>query len=235
MLKTHNLSLLHKGRLLIDRVSLHLPPKQIHLLIGLNGAGKSTLLKLFSGLLQPTEGKILLEGSPLNVLERRVISQKATLIPQGSLPTFSYSVGEMVQMGSYPRGKSCTLQEIKEALTAAGVLHLIDRPIEELSAGERQRVYLARALVTGAPLLLLDEPTASLDPYHQLKIWELLKKLQAAGRTLVIATHDLAAARRYGNTVALLQEGRLFCHGEVAKVLTEEKLNATLGVYSTDV
>lgn len=235
MLRVNNLSLLHKDRLIIDRISLHLEPKQIHLLIGLNGAGKSTLLKLFAGLLKPTEGEILLEETPLHSLERRAISQKATLIPQASLPTFSYSVEEMIQMGSYPRGKSCTQQEIKEALEAAGVLHLIGRPIEELSAGERQRVYLARALVTGASLLLLDEPTASLDPYHQLRIWELLKKLQNAGRTLVIATHDLTAARRYGNTAALLQEGRLFCHGQVSRVLTEEQLNATLGVCSIGV
>lgn len=229
MLKAQSLTLVHKNRLLIDRISLHFTPKQMHLLIGLNGAGKSTLLKLFAGLLQPTEGTLLLEDSPLNTLERRTLSQKVTLIPQPSLPTFSYSVMEMVQMGSYPRSKSCTLQEIKEALTAVGVLRLIDRPIEELSAGERQRVYLARALVTGASLLLLDEPTASLDPYHQLKIWELLKQLQTSGRTLVIATHDLSAARRYGDTAALLQGGRVLYHGMVSEALTEEKLHATLG------
>ncbi len=175
-------------------------------LLGPNGAGKSTLLKLMAGLVFPGSGQILLEGKPLGEMAFRERAQKIAYVPQSTRFTYPLSVMEIVEMGRHPYlGRFKPLgrgdREICEkALSLCDALEFKDRSYEELSGGERQRVLLASALAQTPQVLLLDEPTLSLDLSHQILLFEIIQKLhREEGLTVVVATHELNLAGRFLN------------------------------------
>ena len=199
-------------------------------LLGPNGCGKTTLLKLFAGVLTPQAGALTLGGHRLDRMSRRDIARSISVVPQETAPTFEYTALEMVLMGRHPHLGPFELEGprdvaiAREALAATGAAHLTMRPYSSLSGGEKQRVVIASALAQATDVLLLDEPTASLDLSAQLEVAALLSRLNRERRvTMVLATHDLNLAASVCDTLVLLREGRVLAQG-----LTSEVLNAPM-------
>jgi len=222
-----------RGRTIVDAMSLSVSSGAIVGLLGPNGAGKTTLLRLLTGTLTPTAGQIRYQGTPLAQLSRREIARHIAVVPQETHSTFDYSAFDIVMMGRYPHLGAFELEGpadfaiAREAMTATGTVDLGDRPYATLSGGEKQRVVIAGALAQAADVLLLDEPTASLDPRFQLEIAELLRRLNADRQTtMVVSTHDLNFAASICTDLALIRQGRMIAQGSVREVLTRERIRA---------
>jgi iron complex transport system ATP-binding protein len=196
-------------------------------LLGPNGCGKTTLLKLLSGVLQPHRGAVSLNGVPLAGQSRREIARHLAVVPQETHPAFDYTVMEMVLMGRHPHLGPLELEGpsdlalAREAMAATGTEHLAARAYMTLSGGEKQRVVIASALTQLPEVLLLDEPTASLDLGYQLEVASLLRRLNRdRGVTMVLATHDLNLAASLCDRLILLRDGRSVAQGPTREVLT---------------
>lgn len=220
-------------------VSMEVVPGEILAIVGPNGSGKSTLLRLLSGAMRPWQGAVELEGHPLHSIERRALARKIATVAQENTVAFRFTVLEIVLMGRAPhlgafRFESARDLEIAQAaLDRFDLLPLAHRHIEELSGGERKRVFLARALTQEPRVMLLDEPTAFLDLKHVVGIFTRFRELAATHGLAVVATlHDLNAAAAYANRVMLLKEGAVVGYGSPAEVLTEENLRR---VYETEI
>lgn len=225
------------GKDLIKNISLELSSGKLQAILGPNGSGKSTLLKVLTGIWKPTSGSITWNGQPLLSQTRQEISRTVSLVPQNPHPSFDYLVQDIVAMGRYPydqRYWNITDETlVLQALVAVDALHLRQRRVNHLSYGERQRVYIARALVTESPVLLLDEPTASLDIRHQLEIWSLLQTFVEKGKIVVVTTHDLTVAERYCQHVAVLNHGHCIGKGPFNSLMTPHLLKDVFGVIET--
>ena len=217
-------------------VSFAIGAGELVALCGPNGAGKSTLLRLLLGLHAPSSGQVALAGAPLASLSRRQIARHAALLPQDAPADVPLSVREAVSLGRLPHlGRlqpetGADVDAVARALAATDTTELAERPINELSGGERHRVHLARALAQEAPLLLLDEPIAGLDIAHQLAAMDLLRATASEGRAVVVALHDLALAARRCDRVLLLASGTLDADARPADVFTRETLARVFGV-----
>jgi len=211
----------------VDGVSLAVPRGSFTGLLGPNGCGKTTLLKLMAGVLRPESGTVTLEGRVLADMPRRTAARHLAVVPQDTHPAFDYTSLEIVLMGRHPHLRPTQLEGpgdlaiAYESLEATGTLHLATRPFTSLSGGERQRVVIASALAQQPDILLLDEPTASLDLGYQLEVASLLRRLSGDRNvTMVMATHDLNLAASMCDALALLRGGRLLRHGPTSEVLT---------------
>jgi len=196
-------------------------------LIGPNGCGKTTLLKLLAGVLSPDSGTVSLDGRPLASMSRRHVARRLAVVPQETHPAFDYSVLEMALMGRHPHLGAFQLEGpadiaiAHESLTATGTSHLAERSYMSLSGGEKQRVVIASALTQAPKVLLLDEPTASLDLGYQLEVGLLLRRLnRERSATMVMATHDLNLAASLCDTLVLMRNGRVLASGNTSEVLT---------------
>lgn len=234
MLEAKNLSYSVKGKDLIRNVSLQFTTGILHGILGPNGSGKTTLLKTLTGIWTPTSGCVLWQGNDLLKNERRVISKTVSFVPNNANVAFEYSVRDVVTMGRYPHGTMLKKNQQDEiidwALDIVDASHLKDRQVCRLSSGERQRVYVARALVTESPVVLLDEPTASLDIRHQLDIWDLLRKLVDKGKIIIVSGHDLIAMERHCDRIAVMDKGCCIAEGAFAEVMHTELLQSVFGV-----
>lgn len=211
----------------LDQVSVNVERGSLTGLLGPNGCGKTTLLKLLSGVLQPERGHVSLNGNSLAGRSRRDIARHLAVVPQETHPAFDYTVMEMVLMGRHPHLGAFELEGprdlalARDAMTATGTAHLATRAYMTLSGGEKQRVVIASALTQSPDVLLLDEPTASLDLGYQLEVAALLRRLNLErGVTLVIATHDLNLAASLCDRLILMREGRVVAQGPTRDVLT---------------
>jgi len=219
---------------LLDNVSMELAGGCLHAVLGPNGSGKSTLLKILTGIWKLSSGTITWKGLPLLSQKRQEISRIISLVPQNPQPSFDFLVEDIVAMGRYAyntrywNAKDEPL--VHEVLRSVDAWHLRHRKVNHLSYGERQRVYIARALVTESPILLLDEPTAGLDIRHQVEIWDLLQRLVAEGKIIVITTHDLTIAERYCGNVFVLNEGRCVGSGPYSSLMTPTVLEEVFGI-----
>lgn len=222
------------NKMLLNNISLELASGCLHAILGPNGSGKSTLLKTLTGIWKLSSGTVTWKGLPLLTQKRQEISRIISLVPQNPQPSFNFLVEDIVAMGRYAyntrywNAKDEPL--VHEVLHSVDVWHLRHRGINQLSYGERQRVYIARALVTESPILLLDEPTAGLDIRHQIEIWDLLQRLVADGKIIVITTHDLTIAERYCGNVFVLDEGCCVGNGSFASLITPNVLERVFGV-----
>lgn len=206
-------------------------------LLGPNGCGKTTLLKLLAGILTPDAGTVSFEDRPLAALTRREVARRVAIVPQETHPAFDYTVLEMVLMGRHPHMRLFQLEGpadvaiARQALEATGTAHLAGRQFMTLSGGEKQRVVIAGALAQSPDVLLLDEPTASLDLHFQLEIAALLARLnREQAVTMVLATHDLNLAASLCRSLVLLRGGEVLAHGATADVLTAGAVRALYGV-----
>jgi iron complex transport system ATP-binding protein len=211
----------------LDRVSFEVPRGAVVGIIGPNGSGKTTLLRLLSGTRRPTTGQVLLEGTPLAQLSRRAVAQRIAVVPQETHPAFEYTVLEMVLMGRHPHLRLFELEGpadfaiARDGLRATGTAVLEDRRFSTLSGGEKQRVVIAAALAQSSEILLLDEPTASLDLAYQLEVGSLVTRLNHDGNvTIVVSTHDLNLAAAICQEIVMLRGGRVIARGRTSEVLT---------------
>ncbi|GAA3137687.1 ABC transporter ATP-binding protein [Planomonospora alba] len=222
-------------RPILTGIDLTVEPGESVALVGVNGCGKSTLLRLIAGLLEPSSGRILLDGAELASLSRRQVAQRLAVLHQSLPPVPGLTVRRLVRQGRYPhRGPLGLLREsdsVDEALELAGVAHLADRVLDTLSGGERQRVRLALAVAQDTRILLLDEPTAHLDIRHQLQVLDLVRTLRAArGLTVVTVLHELDHAARFAERIVALHGGRVRADGRPADVITPDLLAEVFGV-----
>ena len=218
------------GRVVGD-ISLDVPPGSFIGILGPNGSGKTTLLKLLGGLLIPTSGEVLLDQRPIGEWPRRQLAQRIAIVPQELHPAFDYPVLDMALMGRFPHLGAFAVEGpadiaiAREALAATGASRFEHRRFSTLSGGEKQRVIVAAALAQQADILLLDEPTASLDPGHQLDIAALLTELnRTRGLTMVLATHDLNLAASVCRDLVLLRGGAVIASGATRSVMTGQNL-----------
>jgi iron complex transport system ATP-binding protein len=228
----------HKATpLVVNGVSLDVHLGDLVGILGPNGSGKTTLLRMLSGTRQPTSGRVLLDGQPLARLGRRAIARRIAVVPQETELAFEYTALEIVLMGRHshlgvfevegPRDYAIA----RESLGATGTSHLADREFHTLSGGEKQRVVIAAALSQAADVLLLDEPTASLDLGYQLDIASLLVGLNGErGVTMVISTHDLNLAASICRRLVMVRDGRVVAIGPTDDVLTPANVRALYDV-----
>lgn len=214
---------------LIRRISLKFLPGRLYAILGPNGSGKSTLFKTMAKIWRPTFGQVYWNGAALHKMERRQISRTLSFVPQEVQIHFDFTVREVVEMGRYVHKDQCA-HCLEFALKTTDAWHLIDRRITHLSLGERQRVYIARALMTESPILLLDEPASNLDLKHQIEIWQLLQTLKAQGKIVIVATHDVAGVKRFCDEAAILNHGLCIAQGATEEVLNAELLAEVFGV-----
>ena len=225
------------ARPILDGVSLHVERGAIVGLLGPNGSGKTTLLRIVSGMLKPRPGTVILDGEPVSALTRRRLAQRLAVVPQETHSTFDFTVLDIVLMGRYPHlgafelEGAADLSIARDALAATGTEALAERAFATLSGGEKQRVVIASALAQQADVLLLDEPTASLDLGYQFEVASLLQRLnRERGTTMVVSTHDLNLAAALCARVVLLKEGRVLAQGPTTEVLTEANIRSLYGV-----
>jgi iron complex transport system ATP-binding protein len=229
MLRAESVSFGYDGGFALADVSVTIPAGSLTGLLGPNGCGKTTLLKLLCGVLRPRTGRVLLDDRLLSSMTRRELAKRVAVVPQETHPAFDYTVMEMVLMGRHPHLSAFELEgpadfEIaRQALDATGTHHLAERNYMTLSGGEKQRVVIASALTQSTEVLLLDEPTASLDLRYQLDVASLLARLNRDRRvTMVLATHDLNLAASLCERLIVMRDGRILTAGPTRDVLTGE-------------
>jgi iron complex transport system ATP-binding protein len=223
--------------LVLDRVTARLARGGLTGILGPNGSGKTTLLRLLAGTRRPTGGRVLLDGRSLDRFSRRDAARRIAVVPQDTELAFEYRAIEIVLMGRHPHLGLFTIEGpadiavALDALAATGASHLAGRAFHTLSGGERQRIVIAAALAQASDVLLLDEPTASLDLGYQLDVSALLQRLnQARGVTLAVSTHDLNFAAATCRDLILLRGGRVVAAGPTDEVLTPERIAALYDV-----
>ena len=233
---THALSVRLGGRRVIDELSVTLEAGALIGIVGPNGAGKSTLARALLGLLPPDAGRATVDGEDVATLPAAALAQRIAYLPQADAVHWPLSVERLVGLGRLPhlapfsRIGATDQAAIDAAMRDTGTTHLADRTATELSGGERARVMLARALATGAPALIADEPLTSLDPGHQLEVMALLRAHAEAGALVVVVLHDLSIAVRFCDRLLLIDRGRLQADGTPAAVLTDAALAETYGI-----
>jgi iron complex transport system ATP-binding protein len=201
-------------------------------LVGPNGAGKTTLLRAIRGTLEPDSGEVDITGEPVHGLGSKAASRLVATVPQDTSVSFGFSVREAVEMGRtphLPRFGGMTEEDydaVERAMARTDVAAFADRPVTEISGGERSRVLLARALAQSTPLLLLDEPTASLDLNHQLRTLDTVSALVDTGRAAVAAIHDLNLAARYCDRLVVVAGGGVLANGPPEAVLSDGTLRS---------
>jgi iron complex transport system ATP-binding protein len=226
-------------RTVLHNVSIDVHAGELLAIVGPNGAGKSTLLRILGGALRPWSGTVDLEGRPLGAYDRRAIARRLAMVAQENLVAFRFTVLEIVLMGRAPHlgpfhfETRHDLEIAHAALERFDLIELARRPIQELSGGERKRVFLARALAQDPHVALLDEPTAFLDLRHVAEIFARLRELRIERGLAVVATlHDLNAAALHADRVLLMKNGATAGYGTPEEVFTATALRA---VYETEV
>jgi iron complex transport system ATP-binding protein len=224
----------------ISNINLDFEKGEFVSVLGPNGTGKSTLLKIIASSLKPNSGELFFNGKTYKQITRRDLASKIAFVPQATLSVFSYSVYEIVMMGRTPYlnfygYESDTDRKIvKEALKIVDIFHLKDKNINEISGGEAQLAYIARAIAQQPEIILLDEPNAHLDIKHQISIFNLIKELNMNYNLMVISvSHDLNLAGYYSNRIILLKNGSIFKDDSPEKILTAENIRQVFEVDST--
>lgn len=205
-------------------------------ILGCNGVGKSTLFRCVLGLLNTYKGQVLINGVDTRKLPPAKMAKLAAYIPQNCSPAFNYSVEDIVLMGTTAGLNSLRspgkkeLERVDWALDKIGIEHLRKRCFHHISGGERQLAVIARALVQDAKLLMLDEPTASLDFGNQMLVQEQARALADEGYTIIQTTHNPEQSYMFSDKVLAIKDGRVLCHGEPQKIMTREIISQLYGL-----
>lgn len=235
MLDARDVTVHLAGRPILEGVNCRAEAGRITAVIGPNGAGKSTLLRAMAGLLPLEGGSIDFETRPLSSLERTELARSIAYLPQERVVHWPLAVERVVALGRLPHrtGMMSGAHDraaVDAAMQTMDVAGLTQRPVSQLSGGERARVLVARALAQESRALIADEPTAGLDPAHALGLFGTFQQLAAEGRAVIVALHDLTLAARFCHHVVLLVGGRVAASGPAAEVLQPAPLSAAFGV-----
>ncbi len=224
------------GREIVRGVSATLPAGALTALIGPNGAGKTTLLRALAGLL-PATGVMRLDGRDLAAMTAAERARHIAYLPQGHQAHWPLPARDIVALGRFPHGgrdpsrlSAADAAIVDDAMRRADCAAFAERDVLTLSGGERARVMMARVLAVQAPVLLADEPTAALDPRHQLEIMNVLRDAARGGALVIAVTHDLALAARFADRALLMRDGAVVADGAPAEVLTPATLRDVYGV-----
>jgi cobalamin transport system ATP-binding protein len=214
-------------------ISVSVAPGELVGVLGPNGSGKSTLLKVADGILRPQEGEVFLEERPLDDYTRAGLAREVAMVPQENHFRFAFSalevvlMGRFVHMGPFQFEGERDMAVAFDAMEAAHCAELAQRPIDQVSGGEKQRVMLARALAQEPRLILLDEPTSFLDLRFKKEIFELLSSLRRErGLSLLTVSHDIDLSARYCDRIVLLDRGNVYAEGRPVEVLTAQNVAA---------
>ena len=231
ILTVENVSCAYRQREVLHEVSFSLAQGQVLCVLGPNGVGKSTLFRCVLGLKKPSGGRIRIDDTEIQRLSPREMARRIAYIPQFSEPAFRYTVLDLVLMGTTAGLKILASPGEKErkaayeALDRLGIAYLADRTADTLSGGERQMVLIARALAQKTPLLVMDEPTASLDYGNGVRVMEMVCSLAEDGYGIMLSTHDPDQVLRYGSQALVLGAGRVRSFGPPETALTSEVLS----------
>lgn len=234
MIELQDIGLSYGSREVLRHIDASVAEGRITAVMGPNGCGKTTLLRIVGGLLQPTEGRTLVDGMPVQDYGARALARKVAFVRQHAHTDFDFSAFETVLMGRNPwqRRLQNESQEdwdiVERCMRQTGTWELRFARPDEMSGGELQRVMIARALAQQTPVLLMDEPVSNLDIAHQIEVMRLLKA--ATDKTVVIVIHDLNLALRFCDDVLLLHDGGMLYHGPIADGLTPDRIAAVYGV-----
>jgi iron complex transport system ATP-binding protein len=236
MIDVNSISFRYHEDWVLQDVSFRVEKGEFVGVIGPNGSGKTTLLKILYRLLVPQKGEVLFELVSMKKMERSDIAKRIAVVAQETQLLFPFSVLETVLMGRSPYlghlmfESEKDLEIAKRAMEWTNVLSFSERPMDELSGGERKRVFIARALAQEPEVMLLDEPTASLDIHHQIDFLDLILTLnRERGLTIAMASHDMNIASEFCDRLILLQEGRIFKIGTPQEVITNENIESVYG------
>jgi iron complex transport system ATP-binding protein len=235
-LRTAGLSLGYGDTRVVHELDVALPAGQVTAVVGPNGCGKSTLLGALARLHAPKAGAVLLDGRALAALRPREAARRIGLLPQDADAPDGLTVRDLVRYGRHPhqgllrQWSAEDAEAVSQALAAADLLELADRPLDTLSGGQRQRAWIAMVVAQETDVVLLDEPTSALDLGHQLEVLELVHDLARAGRTVVLVLHELSTACRYADHLVAMLDGRVVAEGAPADVVTPELVRDLYGV-----
>ncbi len=215
--------------------SLAVEPGEILSIIGPNGSGKSTLLRLAAGVIEPGKGHVWLGNIRMAEMDRTAVARRLGYLPQHIQPQFDLTAGEIATLGRRPhlqgfgRLRRRDRTAVEAAMRATETLHLSERLLSQLSGGERRRVFLASVLAQEPRVLLLDEPTASLDLHHQVLFFRRLRGLADSGMGVLVVTHDLNLASLFSDRVVLLDRGRIRHRGSAKDVVKTGTIKTVYG------
>ena len=231
-----NLSHSFGEALVLKNISFQVPQRDFFIIIGPNGSGKTTLMKVISGILKPQNGELKILNRPIDQYHRKALAKTIAFVPQMTFADFPFTVTEIVLMGRSPYlgvlglEQENDLEVANQAIAFTDLGNLAHRKLDQLSGGEQQRVFIARAICQEPDIILLDEPTASLDLAYQVRIMDLMEKLKTEkGITVVMVSHDVNLAAMYADHLMLLHKGQVVCQGLPDEVLTYKTLEETYG------
>jgi iron complex transport system ATP-binding protein len=238
-LSAQNLRFGSGAREILRGVSFDLFAGELVGLMGRNGAGKTSLLRILLGLAHPQGGAVRISNVPLEDFSRPEIAARIAYVPQVHLPTFPFTVHDIVQMGvrrrgRWPRRDPAVKDIVGEALERMGIGDLADRPCTTLSGGETQAMLISRALAQGARIMVMDEPAAALDPGQQQRLMRNLRELAGEGYTILFSVHQFDLVRAWADRLLLLHGGNMVADGSPAAVLQNEMIDRCFGDGTSD-
>lgn len=232
----HKVGHSYGGHSVLQDISFSIESGDFFIVIGPNGSGKTTLMKIIAGIIKPLQGRLTVFNRPLESTPRKELARKVAYVPQLAAMDFPFSVTEIVLMGRSPHlgllgwEQARDFELAEKAIAFTEMEPMARRKLNELSGGERQRVFIARAICQEPQIILLDEPTASLDLAHQIKIMDLMEKLRTEHNiTIVMVSHDVNLAAMYARRLLLLNQGRIATLGPPREVLSYRILEEVYG------
>lgn len=220
----------------LKNISFCVQKGDFFIIIGPNGSGKTTLMKAILKIEKSSWSRLEIFDRPINKYTRKALARTIAFVPQMTDIDFPFTVVEVVLMGRSPHTGLLGLEQEKDisianqAMAFTGIEHLANRRLDQLSGGERQRVFIARSICQQTEIILLDEPTASLDLAHQIRVMDLMEKLKEEEETTIImVSHDVNLAAMYGDRILLLKNGEIVCSGTPGEVLDFKTLEQAYG------
>ncbi|MCE0496098.1 ABC transporter ATP-binding protein [Vibrio salinus] len=233
MFSLSNIKVIRNSRTILSVDQLNIPTDKLTVILGHNGSGKSTLVNLLSGLTQPDNGEIYLDGKPIKSFTTKTLAKSIAYLPQKLPNSAGLTVRELVRLGRFPwrgllgRWNKNDENVIAQAINQAGINGFSDTLADELSGGERQRAWIAMLLAQQSPILILDEPTSALDIHHQFQLMTLLTKLNHdQQRGIIVILHDLNLTLRFASHVIALKQGTIAFNGSIKSLANEKRLSS---------